>query len=458
MNGILSVFDIVIPSFYLIIFYFIAKSITRSRLEQEPYYRYFIPGLFIKLISSILVCLVYIYIYQGGDTLNYYNDNAAISRLMLIHPLQSIRLTFLGLDAEVWTSLSNKTGYLVYMLDPRAIMVVRLTWFLSFISFNSFIAQTFLLNFICFFSIWRLFKMFVYEVPKIETQLAFSILFIPSVVFWGSGLLKDSITFAAVSQFTASFHHLLKIRKKTLWNVVTLFLSSFLLISIKPYILFALLPGSLLWFIGYKSLSINNPLLRRMVLPFFLLIALLSAFLLLLFLDSSLGEFSVNKVIDKAITTQQDLKQDYYQGSSFDLGTIDASWTGMFQKMPKAIIAALFRPYIWESNNVGMLVSGLENLVLLIVSVYLLLRLRIIHFFRLLLKSHLLFFSVFFSLFFSFSIGLSTSNFGSLVRYKIPAIPFYVASLFIIYNSYKEEQEARNRDSKEAVKDDQPGF
>ena len=92
MNGVLTILDIVVPSVYLVVFYFIAKSISMSRIEKEPFYRYFIPGLFVKLLSSVLVCLVYVYIYQGGDTLNYYNDNAAISRLMLIHPLQSVRL------------------------------------------------------------------------------------------------------------------------------------------------------------------------------------------------------------------------------------------------------------------------------------------------------------------------------------------------------------------------------
>jgi hypothetical protein len=37
-----------------------------------------------------------------------------------------------------------------------------------------------------------------------------------------------------------------------------------------------------------------------------------------------------------------------------------------------------------------------------------------------------------FAIFFAFSVGLTTSNFGSLVRYKIPATPFFMAALFIV--------------------------
>jgi hypothetical protein len=35
-------------------------------------------------------------------------------------------------------------------------------------------------------------------------------------------------------------------------------------------------------------------------------------------------------------------------------------------------------------------------------------------------------------------VGLATANFGSLVRYKIPLMPFYVASLFIIRHYDKQ--------------------
>jgi hypothetical protein len=36
-----------------------------------------------------------------------------------------------------------------------------------------------------------------------------------------------------------------------------------------------------------------------------------------------------------------------------------------------------------------------------------------------------------YSFLFSFSVGLSTANFGALVRYKIPAVPFFLAGMFV---------------------------
>jgi hypothetical protein len=53
-------------------------------------------------------------------------------------------------------------------------------------------------------------------------------------------------------------------------------------------------------------------------------------------------------------------------------------------------------------------------------------------------KEPLLIFSVVFSIFFAFSVGLTTSNFGALVRYKIPAVPFYLSAMLILYQRNKQ--------------------
>jgi hypothetical protein len=37
-----------------------------------------------------------------------------------------------------------------------------------------------------------------------------------------------------------------------------------------------------------------------------------------------------------------------------------------------------------------------------------------------------------FSIVFAFAIGISTFNFGSLVRYKIPIYPFFLSMLFVL--------------------------
>lgn len=68
-----------------------------------------------------------------------------------------------------------------------------------------------------------------------------------------------------------------------------------------------------------------------------------------------------------------------------------------------------------------------------------------IGFFKNIGQSPLLLFSLIFALFFAFSVGLTTSNFGSLVRYKIPCEPFYLGMLFaMVYSRQTKEEEDTN--------------
>jgi len=63
-------------------------------------------------------------------------------------------------------------------------------------------------------------------------------------------------------------------------------------------------------------------------------------------------------------------------------------------------------------------------------------------------------FCLIFTLIFAFAVGISTSNFGSLVRYKIPCLPFYTAFLIILFYPPKQElvlRKKRDKDRKQTV-------
>ena len=107
----------------------------------------------------------------------------------------------------------------------------------------------------------------------------------------------------------------------------------------------------------------------------------------------------------------------------------------MISKTPVAIFAGLFRPTLLDVRNPVMLISALENTALMIFLLYILFKTGPIAFARYIFSKPMILFSFIFAMFFSFAVGLTTSNFGSLVRYKIPALPFFLASLYMIkYN------------------------
>jgi len=443
MIDVLSVVDVIIAPLLLIVFYIVCRGIKFRHIEQDASYRFFMPAMFIKVFGGIAVCLVYVYYYHGaGDTVNYYHDNVCVSRLFIKDPMAALRYTFGKMDIQLWMSFDDETDWPYFGFDKYSIYVSKITWVLSLITFNSFVGQTMLLAFITFFAMWRLYIMFVTEFPPLQKELAIAILFIPSVIFWGSGLLKDTLTLAGVSIFTSSFYRIVKQKKSYAFNTIYMICSSWVLLCIKPYIFFALMPGTLIWFAGFQLEKLRNKVIRTAISPLLIVIAIVAAYVFLWNMGNSLGDYALDNVLDKAVAVQHDLKQDYYHGSSFDIGELNPTVFGILSKAPIAMTAALFRPFLWESYNPAMIVSGIENLGVLLFTIYLLIRLRIFNFFSLVMKNNLLFFCVAFSFFFAFSVGLTTSNFGSLVRYKIPALPFFVASLIITNYYYQEKKMA----------------
>ncbi|MBK7816527.1 MAG: hypothetical protein IPJ60_02585 [Sphingobacteriaceae bacterium] len=138
--------------------------------------------------------------------------------------------------------------------------------------------------------------------------------------------------------------------------------------------------------------------------------------------------------------SQSDLKQNYYKGNTFDIGSYEASLAGLLSVSHKAIFATLFRPSILDVRNVVMFVSAIENTLLLILTIYLLFKLRVYKVFSLVNSHPLVLFSLFFSIFFALSVGVSISNFGTLVRLKIPCIPFFTSSLVILAHLVQDKR------------------
>src|SRR5436190_1013132 len=102
MNQYLSFIDLIFLIVFLIIFYMVGRKIRYNNIEREPCYKYFIRGMFVKVFGGIAVCLIYIYYYNGGDTVNYYHDNTVLVRLFVLKPLAALKFTFTRADDQLW--------------------------------------------------------------------------------------------------------------------------------------------------------------------------------------------------------------------------------------------------------------------------------------------------------------------------------------------------------------------
>lgn len=439
---ILNQWDIVVTPIIFLLVFMICNLIQKRKEFKDSRYKYFTTGMVAKLFGAIAISMVYQFYYKmGGDTLNYFLTGKALSYLMINSPGRYLEIMMCDrVPVEKLHYFNFDYAYPVYWKDKHAFFVSKLISPIVLVSFNSYLTAATLLSGLCYTGAWRLYLLFTSYFPQLKRELAISILYFPSVVFWGSGILKDTITYAALGWYVFGFYYLFVQRRFNVLYYLSIIIASYLLLSIKPYIFMALVPGSLFWLTSLWTKKIKNQMVRVIVGPVFVLMGLIGGYLTLESMGNSLGDYRLDNLIDIALVKQGDLKQSYYGGNSFDVGEVDMSVWGFIKVMPEAIASTFFRPFLWEVKNPVMLLSAVENTFLMILTIFLLIKLRIYIFFKLIRHHPLVQFSMLFSLFFAFAVGFSTPNFGALVRLKIPCIPFFVASLFIIRYFYQQKQ------------------
>lgn len=446
-SEILDLFDLVLTPIYILFILLIARAVKKRRIENEEIFKFYTPALIMKLIGGISVCLVYTNYYSGGDTTNFYNDAVLFNKVLFNDPAGYFYLMTHSVTEIDFSLFNNQIGNLIYIRDDSAYFVVKITSIFVFFGFRSYVAATVLLSWVSFFGVWKLYRVFADMFPDLKKELAIAVFFMPSVFFWGSGILKDTVTFSAIGYFVSSFNKVFIQRKSILINLIIIGVVAQIMIIIKPYILLGMMPGCILWIVMNYSQNVSGSMKKALIIPIFFLFTFGFGYLLVYLMQGSLGQYTSDNLVYKAVETQRDLKSDYYQGNSFDIGEYDATLFGILKKAPIAIFTCIFRPALIEANNIVMFVSALENTFILFITLRMLIKVRLLGIVKYPLRNALLTFSLIFSFFFAFSVGFSTSNFGSLVRYKIPIIPFFVASVYIIsYYAKKDKEIAPEKD------------
>ncbi|MFT4678265.1 MAG: hypothetical protein ACI9RU_000460 [Litorivivens sp.] len=423
----------------MVLLFMVSGFIKRRNIHELPQYRFFLWGLWAKVLGGLVFGIIYVFYYSGGDTTSYYECSLAFCNLFTDNFSNFVTAYMSGGTEEVKSIFTDETGSpLWYMFaDSKTRMVIKILVPFMLLGMKSYFLTTVLVAVATYGGLWQLYMMFTRHFPQYATNLAVAVLFMPSIIFWGSGILKDSFTLATTCYFVVATNNLITRRGSSFWNFVLLFISGFLIVSIKPYILIILLPCTMVWMFYSKIKKIKNKFFRYVLVPFIYLFVIGGSYGILTSMGSKLGKFAPERALQTAVTTQHDLKQDYYDGNSFDIGELEATPLSIISKFPQATIAGLYRPFIWESNNIVMLLSGIENLLILGLTLFVLISVKWRILIQIIADHPLILYCLFFSIMFAFMIGVTTSNFGALVRFKIPLIPLYMGSMVVLLGQLK---------------------
>lgn len=221
-------------------------------------------------------------------------------------------------------------------------------------------------------------------------------------------------------------------RKKILSSFVWIIIGAGLLYYIKVYILLALLPSITLWLFGELNKGVRDPLLRKITAFFTIIVALALIVVLINYVTSAvnLSSFRLENILETSDFNRRIYESNASQleGSYFQL----QGGNPVFMVL-NGFIASLFRPFIWEISSPIVLLSALEALIFILLTAYFLTKKGVIKYFRTAFNSPILILCSSFTFVFAASVGSTATNFGSLSRYKIPCLPFYLVMIFAIF-------------------------
>jgi hypothetical protein len=429
--------DIILFPLYVLFFHFIFSQ-YRKTFTDPVLIRYHIIGFWIKVLGTLAFTIFNLYLSQGDSYLLYHTEGTNMKDLILKDPHYLKFLYESGKDFD--QSLLKNELNRGYFNEENNYMVARLAAICSFFTFNRYLLNNLLFSMLSFTGIWHLFKFFYALYPHLYRQIAIAVLFLPNFVFWSSGVLKDPVCVGALGWITYALYEVLIKKKKLLKNAVILFIAGYLLAILKLYILVSYIPIFFL-FIVLKNISfVNNKLLRVLLVPVLLILTALGFLAITNKMTEEMDKFAISELANN-MTKTQNAYSAVLEGndSQFSLGvTFDGSPLSLLKMAPAAIIASLFRPFIWEVRKISQLLSAFESLGLLLFTFFTVWKVGIPFFLRNIIKDPAILFSFSFAILFALFVGATTPNFGTLVRYKIPCMPFYVMAIFLIRNNYDQ--------------------
>lgn len=437
-KDLFEIYDFFLVPIYLILIISIANRIKSKNIIKYPEYKFFTYGLIVRLIGVSFFMVFYTVVNETGDTVSYFLGSKAISELIFKNFEAGISVLFNidnGFNNYNSFSVTETKPPFYIMKDDNTFNVCRFTFPLYLISSGSFVVASFLTSIFSYVGLWKLYRLFNSEFSGNSKIFAYLILFLPSTVFWGSGIMKDSFVLGACCFATYNFFKIFIKREKVLLNIILIVINFSIIINIKSYVAVSMIPGMIIWANNSFIVSIKSNFIKFITFPIILIIILGSGYVIFNNLSAlGLGQYeNVDQTFEQAQIIQQDLlRSEQYGANNYSIGTLDGTLSNTFKLAPSAIFTALYRPSVLEVGSPAMVISVIENLFLLIFSIYALSKTNPLRILKQIFSSPILTYSLIFTIIFGFGVGIASTNFGALVRYRIPLIPFYFPLIYLI--------------------------
>ena len=384
----------------------------------------------IKLIAAFALWFIYTQHYTDrskADIFRYYDDARVFKHLLKDHKTEYFKFFVQekSSDKEVNVVLKYTNNWETHNKNRffgNNRFIIRVNMLLNLISLNSYGVHAIIFSFLAFMGLFWIFRFFYRQLPERKWLIFLAVFGFPSIVFWSSGILKESLVFFFIGLILNCGSYALKGRKPIARSILVL-VAFFFLFQIRAIIALIFIPIALGYLWNYLRPQ------RRSFLPYFILL-----FISLSLLSESkriTGTDFYGILVEKRMAFEQ-VGQENNAGSMILSAQFDADGISVLKSTPIALINSIFRPTPWEAHGQLMWMASLENVLLFLVLVVL------VVFPNPEIKSpNLLWFALLFALANLIITGLTVPILGAISRYRIIGLLFLLMAFVQLINFNK---------------------
>ncbi len=355
-----------------------------------------------------------------------------ISDALRSNPIDYFKLVFgIGNNTPAFDHYYSEMHYWARKVDSSIYndshTIIRFNAIIRLFSFGHYNVHTVFICFLSLIGLTAIYKTFVTPLQDKKKELAFAVFLLPSVLFWGSGVLKEGLIFFALGLLIYYANRLLNM-KAVLICVTTALLLAFS----KFYVWIAIFPGLLL------LVWVNQTSVKKVFVKYLVIITAVAAI--------GLNIDSFTSIQNPLVTLSQ--KQIEFDQLAFGkltdsnnnpippanslihINKLEPTLYSFLRNSPQALKNTLLRPYIWEMRSPFILLAGLETILILLLMVVCLM-------FREPpkdIKWHYIIFCLSFVIIQFLIIGETTPVLGAIARYKTIALPFLMIAFLFLYD------------------------
>jgi hypothetical protein len=374
-----------------------------------------------KVLYCFLFCFLGLHVLSVGDVLGYHTNGIALA--------DRIRTDF---PRGLTEYLEDSPFFL--LTGSNTTRCRSLSGLAHLLTLDSFVGSSLIFAMIALVGQVLIYRAFtsLYPDARVRNWWRAGILFLPSLNFWSSGLLKDPPGLLGLGCAFWGLHSFLSGHRARHFAVLVLGVYTLMLYraQVVPVLLISATP--LLFGTGLSRARTPAWLpraVRRSV-----------SIAMVLAVCALVVQSERRFVLSESVLNELAKERHNFAGTVAGSTVIDRndqvverSGLAVLAFWPEAVLLALYRPFPWEGlSSPAMLVASIENTILLLLTLRLVFLNMSVASLAEAVRSPVMLECLIFVAVFAFAIGFSTPNLGTISRYRIPMVPYFVGVVTIM--------------------------